>query len=165
MSTLVTVGPLVTSIAAHGLHSYSSGVIGECPDNVVNHAVVLMGFGKDQEFAMNYWNVRNSWGKYWGEDGFFRLKRAAPHQKEPCSWDNKPEEGVVCKDKEHGKYPKQQWVCGECGFLIDTSYPLGTQVPQELMVASTAAEESYPKRTGVDEELDGKTSIADSKEG
>merc|ERR1712048_199420 len=133
MDTLVTVGPLVTSIAANGLFGYSSGVIGGCSDNVVNHAVVLTGFGKDEQFGMHYWNVRNSWGKSWGEDGFFRLKRAAPGQKEPCGWDNKPEEGVVCKDKEHGKYPKQQWVCGECGFLIDTAYPVGTHVPKELL--------------------------------
>merc|ERR1719277_657036 len=135
MNALVTVGPLVTSIAANGLFGYSSGVVGGCSDNVVNHAVVLTGFGHDQEFGMNYWNVRNSWGKSWGENGFFRLKRAAQGSKEPCGWDNKPEEGVVCKDKVHGKYPKKQWVCGECGFLTDTAYPVGTRVPQELIDA------------------------------
>merc|ERR1711953_703002 len=65
---------------------------------------------------------------------------AAQGSKEPCGWDKKPEEGVVCKDKVHGKYPKKQWVCGECGFLIDTAYPVGTWVPQELIDAEDDVE-------------------------
>merc|ERR1712151_1275836 len=75
------------------------------------------GFGQDQEYSISYWNIRNSWGQDWGENGFFRLKRAGQGNKEPCGWDEKPEEGVVCKDKESGKYPTRQWVCGECGEL------------------------------------------------
>jgi len=173
MNALVTVGPLVTSIAANGLFGYSSGVVGGCSDNVVNHAVVLTGFGHDHEFSMNYWNVRNSWGKSWGEAGFFRLKRAAQGRKEPCGWDNKPEEGVVCKDKVHGKYPKKQWVCGECGFLIDTAYPVGTRVPQELIDATAAAKKSTPKKDDddgddndddADDEDEGNTSAVDDNE-
>merc|ERR1712176_627231 len=168
MNALVTVGPLVTSIAANGLFAYSSGVLGGCSDNVVNHAVVLTGFGHDPQFSMNYWNVRNSWGKSWGEDGFFRLKRAAHGSKEPCGWDNKPEEGVVCKDKVHGKYPKKQWVCGECGFLVDTSYPVGTRVPQELIVATAVAKKSNPKKeeeeNDLEDEEDGETSTVDDNE-
>merc|ERR1712113_326070 len=116
--------------------------------------VVLTGFGHDPEFSMNYWNVRNSWGKSWGEDGFFRLKRAAQGSKEPCGWGDKPDKGVVCKDKEHGKYPTRQWVCGECGFLTDTAYPVGTQVPQELIDAAEdnaeVAEDDHADESEVD---------------
>jgi hypothetical protein len=143
MNTLVTVGPLVASIAANGLFGYSSGVVAGSCDNVVNHAVVLMGYGEDQQLGMHYWNVRNSWGKSWGEEGFFRLKRAATGSQESCGWDDKPEEGVVCKDKEHGKYPTRQWVCGECAFLIDTAYPIGTNVPQEMLDAASAEEDVH----------------------
>jgi len=146
MNTLVTVGPLATSIAASGLHGYSSGVVDGCQDNIINHAVVLTGYGSDPEYDMNYWKVRNSWGKNWGEDGFFKLKRAAAGQEEPCGWDNKPEEGVVCKDKVHGKYPKRQWVCGECGFLVDSAYPVGTHVPPALLEAN-----AIPAERGADE--------------
>jgi len=158
MKALVTVGPLVTSIAANGLFGYDNGVIDGCGSNVVNHAVVLMGFGNDRGFDMNYWNIRNSWGKHWGENGFFRLKRAAKVNEEPCGWDNKPEEGVVCKDKEHGKYPTRQWVCGECGFLTDTAYPIGTRVPPELIdTRSSEKEEDEEHSTAIidaDDEVD-----------
>jgi hypothetical protein len=142
MNALVTVGPLVASIAANGLFNYAGGVIDGCSDNVVNHAVTLMGFGFDTDADMHYWNVRNSWGKAWGEDGFFRLKRAAPGVEEQCGWDNKPADGVVCKDKVGGKYPDRQWVCGECAFLTDTAYPIGTRVPDELMATQASVAET-----------------------
>lgn len=37
------------------------------------HSVTLLGYG--QESGTNYWIVKNSWGKSWGEKGFIRLQR------------------------------------------------------------------------------------------
>uniref|UniRef100_A0A7S3IB78 Peptidase C1A papain C-terminal domain-containing protein n=2 Tax=Anophryoides haemophila TaxID=46462 RepID=A0A7S3IB78_9CILI len=34
----------------------------------VSHAVTLVGYTEE------YWIVKNSWGKYWGEDGYIRIK-------------------------------------------------------------------------------------------
>merc|ERR1712014_494557 len=90
----------------------------------------------------------------WGENGFFRLKRAAPGSEEPCGWDEKPEDGVVCKDKVDGKYPKRQWVCGECAFLTDTAYPVGTHVPEEMVDSKTAktdADKSQKQKSDSDD--------------
>lgn len=117
MNALVTVGPLVTSIAANGLFAYSSGVLGGCSDNVVNHAVVLTGFGHDPQFSMNYWNVRNSWGKSWGEDGFIRLLRHGTPEEDDafCGNDDNPGAGLACKP-----YPDAVTVCGMCGILYDS---------------------------------------------
>lgn len=141
METLVTVGPLLASIAADGLHAYHSGVIDASGcNNVLDHAVVMMGYGDDKEAGMPYWKIRNSWGNHWGERGYCRIQRFEPNTKEPCGWDNEPDKGVVCKDKEgpEGKYPEKQWVCGACGILADTAYPIGTRVPPELMGAIIA---------------------------
>jgi len=48
----------------------------DCGPNI-NHAVILVGYGKDLVSGLDYWLVRNSWGVSWGEAGYIRLKRTA----------------------------------------------------------------------------------------
>ena len=50
-----------------GVYKYTSGAV------LGGHAVRLIGYGVDN--GVNYWLVANSWGKYWGEAGFFRIRR------------------------------------------------------------------------------------------
>ena len=33
-----------------------------------------MGWEYDEDTDTQYWIVRNSWGQYWGELGFFRIE-------------------------------------------------------------------------------------------
>eukprot|EP00831_Metopus_contortus_P014872 TRINITY_DN1616_c0_g1_i15.p1 TRINITY_DN1616_c0_g1~~TRINITY_DN1616_c0_g1_i15.p1 ORF type:complete len:382 (+),score=63.05 TRINITY_DN1616_c0_g1_i15:245-1390(+) len=55
---------------------YKKGVIsGSCPADQVNHAVLLIGFGNDKDSKLDYWKVRNSWGKNWGLQGHVLIKR------------------------------------------------------------------------------------------
>ncbi|CAI2345713.1 unnamed protein product [Caenorhabditis sp. 36 PRJEB53466] len=70
-------GPVSVGMAvSQDIYSYSSGVYdGDC-GSTINHAVVIVGFTDD------YWIIRNSWGDTWGEDGYFRVKRAAG--RDPC---------------------------------------------------------------------------------
>jgi len=124
LQSLTSVGPLAAAVDASRWSSYMSGVFDSCQkDAVVDHAVILMGYGHDAKLNVAYWKIRNSWGSGFGEDGFIRLRRHAPDGDEPCGWDYEPEKGVGCKGG-----PKKLWVCGECGILSDVVHPVGTHV-------------------------------------
>lgn len=71
---LVEAGPISVGLNADGFKSYSHGVFhGNCHGDI-NHALLLVGYGLDQD-GQEYWLIKNSWGKWWGEDGYIRLAR------------------------------------------------------------------------------------------
>ena len=43
----------------------------------MNHAVVVIGWGETifNGKILKYWIIKNSWGKYWGDKGYFKLIR------------------------------------------------------------------------------------------
>mmetsp|Transcript_34733 Transcript_34733/g.55613 ORF Transcript_34733/g.55613 Transcript_34733/m.55613 type:complete len:377 (+) Transcript_34733:57-1187(+) len=126
MDAVTTKGPVVVSIDASGWNSYGGGVFDTCDkDSVVNHAVVLIGYGHSKEHNKDYWHIRNSWGEAWGENGFIRLQRHSSDQGDAgyCGVDHNPKEGTGCDDG-----PPTIPVCGMCGVLSDSVYPYGLQL-------------------------------------
>jgi len=78
MKLAVAAGPVAVSINANdpnfgkmgkGVYSGSSSCSGSS-----NHAVVVCGYGNDAATGKNYWMVKNSWGKDWGDNGYIKFE-------------------------------------------------------------------------------------------
>jgi cathepsin X len=67
-------GPVAAGLWGAPLGDYQGGIFDDvtAPTHMT-HAVSIVGWGKDEEGDRQYWIVRNSWGNYWGEMGYFRI--------------------------------------------------------------------------------------------
>mmetsp|Transcript_4748 Transcript_4748/g.5477 ORF Transcript_4748/g.5477 Transcript_4748/m.5477 type:complete len:347 (+) Transcript_4748:47-1087(+) len=75
MAEIYARGPVAATINAEPIVEYSGGVFNsEEYSQSTNHIVSIVGWGMDEETGKKHWIVRNSWGAYWGEMGFFRVE-------------------------------------------------------------------------------------------
>lgn len=56
---------------------YFQGVYTGACEAGVNHGMVAVGFGYDDDEETEYAIIRNSWGENWGEDGYIRVAMSA----------------------------------------------------------------------------------------
>eukprot|EP00897_Mesotaenium_endlicherianum_P008726 jgi/Mesen1/7882/ME000420S07024 len=79
-ANLVKNGPLAVGINAAWMQTYIRGV--SCPilcnRRALDHGVLLVGFGKSGFSPARlrqkpYWIIKNSWGRFWGEHGYYKI--------------------------------------------------------------------------------------------
>ncbi|KAJ0394602.1 hypothetical protein P43SY_003345 [Pythium insidiosum] len=69
-------GPITCGIACSDgfTYGYKAGIYEDKTGFMdIDHDVEVVGWG--EEDGVKYWHVRNSWGTYWGMNGFFKIVR------------------------------------------------------------------------------------------
>lgn len=68
--------------------AYKGGIFKDTTnDRRPRHATSIIGWGKSPS-GQKYWIARNSWGTYWGENGYFKLAKGENNLviEDECSW-------------------------------------------------------------------------------
>merc|ERR1712241_1322611 len=67
-------GAVQTTVGANSeFQQYKGGVFAGCTSSRTNHAVVVVGYGTEN--GVDYWLVKNSWSKRWGDNGYIKIQR------------------------------------------------------------------------------------------
>lgn len=97
-SELYARGPIACGVDATAkFEKYTGGVYSEAGRTRINHEISVVGWGVTEQ-GEKYWVGRNSWGTYWGEEGFFRIKMGGDNLgiETDCTW------GVPTTKKQSG---------------------------------------------------------------
>jgi len=77
MKLVYKYGAVVSVIYAgdNGFRNYRAGTIFDtCSNKRYNHAITVVGWGTTSK-GVKYWLIKNSWGSYWGDKGYIKVKR------------------------------------------------------------------------------------------
>jgi len=74
----VSLQPVSVAIEADtsSFQLYKNGIYSDinCGTDL-DHGVLIVGYGYDKYYDLQYWIVKNSWGASWGENGYIRILR------------------------------------------------------------------------------------------
>lgn len=77
-NAVATIGPISVGIVARkNFQNYKSGIFydPDCSKFKINHLVLVVGYGTDNDTNQDYWIVKNSFGTDWGTDGYIKMAR------------------------------------------------------------------------------------------
>jgi len=90
MAEIKARGPVACGVAVTKdfMNHYKGGIYEDTSgEKKIRHVVSILGWGRSTD-GTKYWIGRNSWGTYWGENGFFKLKRGVNNLmiESECAW-------------------------------------------------------------------------------
>jgi len=90
MAEIKARGPVACGVAVTDsfMKEYKGGIFeDETGERKIRHVVSLVGWGNAED-GTKYWVGRNSWGTYWGENGFFKIVRGKNNLRieDECAW-------------------------------------------------------------------------------
>jgi C1A family cysteine protease len=97
LKSSVAIQPVSVAIQANkrSFQMYQSGIYNDPSCGYqLDHGVLVVGYGYDEQYDMKYWIIKNSWGPHWGENGYIRILRDSNDTR------------------------------GLCGIAMDPSYPI-----------------------------------------
>lgn len=105
MAEIKARGPVACGVAVTDsfMKEYKGGVFEDTTgEHKIRHVVSLLGWGTSKD-GNKYWIGRNSWGTYWGENGFFKIVKGKNNLRieDECAW----------------AVPKQSWPSKESQLL------------------------------------------------
>lgn len=93
MAEIYARGPISCGIDASPILNYTGGVfIDNTGAQSIDHIISVVGWGQEYVASVGkvvpYWLIRNSWGRYWGEQGWMKLIRGINNLaiESDCSW-------------------------------------------------------------------------------
>jgi cathepsin X len=90
MAEIKARGPVACGVAVTDsfMKEYKGGIFEDMTgEHKIRHVVSLLGWGVAAD-GTKYWVGRNSWGTYWGENGFFKIVRGKNNLRieDECAW-------------------------------------------------------------------------------
>ena len=80
-------GPLAVCVkVTNAFRSYTSGVFNENDNGWINHVVTLVGWDDEKQA----WLIKNSWGTWWGDDGYMWIRYGANSIGYAAAWVKAP---------------------------------------------------------------------------
>ncbi len=86
MEAALVITPVSIAIQADeaAFQLYKSGVFSAKCGTDLDHGVLATGYGVDAASGLKFYNVKNSWGASWGENGFIRFEKGISQKEGQC---------------------------------------------------------------------------------
>ena len=116
------------------------------PDNFPDHSVLAVGWGTLN--GVDYWLIKNSWGTWWGDNGYIRVQRGTCNTNYGCTGYT-ASVSTVCSiiskcgtDQGHCRYD-YECQSGDCGSKNCPAIQTCSQCPSSISSVANCCKGTY----------------------